>query len=370
MPNSIADKPLIARTQENLNRAKKPTLKTPLGQRLIGYAALSAFLLLLQGASIPIGVKNLNSADLAIMAEAAPPPPPINLKVSLDQLRDKLAQVSAVKNLHAGVFVSDQSTGRYVDVNGHESFPAASMIKVPVFVALLNAIDEGRIKPDQLLEIRQDLITGGSGWLQWRPVGSKISVRDTADLMITISDNTATNMLIDALGGIQSCNLGFQQWGLANTRINNWLGDFQGTNTTSPYDLVYLLARIDRGEILAPASKQWMYQTMSRTKIRTLLPPGLGPGAKIAHKTGDIASMVGDVGIVTVPGGEKYFVSVQVTRPRNDRRANLLIRSLSKMIYECFSTDSIDCAEVAAVPLESMNETPSPHHHHRRHRHG
>jgi beta-lactamase class A len=366
MPNSIVERPPVTQTKTKKTKRSRPT---PPGQRLIGYTALSALLLLLQGASIPIGVKNINSSDLAIMAEAAPPPPPIKLDVSLDQLKAKLAEVSEVKNLHAGLFVTDQKSGRYVDLNGHESFAAASMIKVPVFVALLNAIDQGRISPNQLLVVRQDLITGGSGWLQWRPVGSKISVRDTAELMITISDNTATNMLIDALGGIQACNLAFQEWGLNNTHIKNWLGDFAGTNTTSPYDLVYLLARIDRGEILSPASKQWLYQTMSRTKIRTLLPPGLGPGAKIAHKTGDIASMVGDVGVITVPSGDKYFVSVQVSRPHNDRRANLLIRSLSKMIYQCFSTDSEDCAEVAAVPLESMNESPVVHHRRRHRRH-
>ena len=178
--------------------------------------------------------------------------------------------------MHAGVFVTDQSTGRYVDLNGHEAFPGI-MIKVPVYVALLSAIDRGTVKPGSD-RIRQDLITGGSGWLQWRPAGSKISVRETAELMIIISDNTATNMLIDLLGGKEALNREFQQWGLEHTRINNWLGDFEGTNTTSPYDLVYLLARVDRGELISPDSKKWMYQTMGRTRIRTLLPAQAGAG--------------------------------------------------------------------------------------------
>jgi beta-lactamase class A len=223
-----------------------------------------------------------------------------------------------------------------------------------------------------MLEIKQDSITGGSGWLQWRPVNSKISVRDTADLMITISDNTATNMLIDLLGGKEALNRQFNQWGLAHTRINNMLGDFEGTNTTSPYDLVYLLARVDRGELISPDSRQWMYKTMGRTRIRTLLPPGLGPGAKIAHKTGDIASMVGDVGRVTAPGGQKYFVSVQVERPHNDRRANLLIRSLSKMLYECFSSPDNDGTQVATLAPDALGGTAGAGHtivRHSRHRH-
>jgi beta-lactamase class A len=328
---------------------------------------LAAALVLLQGASTPIG----GSFNSQLSAEASAALPPINLQVPLDQLRAKLEQVSELKDLHAGVFASDQKTGRYVDLNGHESFPAASMIKVPILVALLSAIDAGRVKPDQLLEIRQDLVTGGSGFLQWRPAGSKISVRETADLMIIISDNTATNMIIDLLGGKEVLNSQFQRWGLANTRINNWLGDFAGTNTTSPYDLVYLLARIDRGELIGETSQKWMNQTMSRTRIRTLLPPGLGAGAKIAHKTGDIACMVGDAGIVTTADGQKYFVSVQVRRPSNDRRANLLIRSLSNMIYQCLSSPAADGSEVAVVPLESGGGAAQgpARHHHRHHRH-
>ena len=255
-------------------------------------------------------------------------------------------------------------------MNGAQAFPAASMIKLPVFVALLAGVDAGLVKPDQMLEIKPEQVTGGSGWLRSRPVGSKLSVRDTADLMITISDNTATNMLIDLLGGKEACNRTFASWGCTNTKINNWLGDFEGTNTTSPYDLVYLLARVDRGEIIGADSKKWLNQTMSRTRIRTLLPPGLGAGAKIAHKTGDIACMVGDAGTVTLPTGEKYFVSVQVCRPRNDRRANLFIRSMSEMIYQCFSTNSTNCSQVAVVPLESTNGGVAPsalHRHHRRH---
>lgn len=80
--------------------------------------------------------------------------------------------------------------------------------------------------------------------------------------------------------------------------------------------------------------------------------------------------MVGDAGIVTTPTGQRYIVSVQVERPHNDRRANLLIRALSKMIYKCFSSPSLTCADVEVVPLESL-AGPVRHHrssHRRRHR--
>lgn len=368
MTSSVAEPRLSVPNANRQKPSSRKKRKLPPGQRLLGYMALSSVLLLVQGASIPIGVSwwSFNSKDKSAVGEAAIPPPPITLTQPLDQLKLKLEQISTMKNLHAGVFVSDQATGRYVDVNGHESFPAASMIKLPVFIALLNAVDQGRVKPDDILTIKAEHVTGGSGWLQWRPLGTKMSVRDVADLMIIVSDNTATNMIIDLLGGKEACNAQFAQWGLANTRINNWLGDFEGTNTTSPYDLVYLLARIDRGEVINPESKKWMTQTMLRTRIRTLLPPGLGPGAKIAHKTGDIGIMVGDAGVVTMPNGGKYFVSMQVRRPFNDRRANLLIRAMSKMVYQCFSVPTSDGSEVGVAQLESLGGPARPARHHRR----
>jgi beta-lactamase class A len=357
-----------SQTRPMVAKPRKRVRKVPPGQRLLAYGALSGLLLFLQAGSIPIG-GTLKTGEKT-EANEVPLAPPIKMSSNLEELKNKLAQCAEIKGLHAGVFVSDQVTGRYVDFNGHEAFPAASMIKLPVFVGLLRAVDAGRVKPDDMLEIKPENVTGGSGWLQWRPLGSKISVRDTADLMITISDNTATNMLIDLLGGKAIMNDDFTRWGLTSTRINNYLGDFEGTNTTSPYDLVYLLARIDRGELLKPDSRKWMDSTMLRTRIRTLLPPGLGPGAKIAHKTGDIGCMVGDAGTVYLPTGGRYFVSMQVSRPMNDRRANLLIRSMSKMVYQCFSSNSVDCSQVAVVPLESLSGgAPAPRRHHRRHRH-
>ncbi len=140
-------------------------------------------------------------------------------------------------------------------------------------------------------------------------------------------------MVIDALGGKEPLNKDFKDWGLKQTVINNYLGDFTGTNKTSPYDLVYLLGRVDRGEFLTAASRTWMLNTMKKAKVRTLIWPGLAPGAQFSHKTGDIGSMVGDAGIVTTSDGKKYFVAVQVERPHNDLRANALIRDTSKLLY-------------------------------------
>ncbi len=290
---------------------------------------------------------------------------PFALEQEDKDLEEKLAAACDIKGLHAGVFAVSMKSGQYADFNGKESFAAASMIKVPVLASLMSAIDDGTVKQTQILEIKEKHVTGGSGYLQWRPIGSKVSVQEAAELMMVISDNTATNLLIDLLGDKKTLNRQYKEWGLTQTKINNWLGDFEGTNTTSPYDLVFLLSRIQKGDLLSEQSRNWMFQVMRRTRIRTLLPQGLGPGATIAHKTGDIAGMVGDVGLVTAPDGNQFMVSVQVTRPRNDRRANALIRTCSHLIYQSFATS----APQAKPQSENTAPASAPvhHRHHRRH---
>jgi beta-lactamase class A len=79
---------------------------------------------------------------------------------------------------------------------------------------------------------------------------------------------------------------------------------------------------------------------MEKTRIKTLLPVALPPGAKIAHKTGDIGSLVGDCGIITTPDGRRIIACVQVARPHNDRRANELIRQVSRVMYSGMVAES------------------------------
>ncbi|HEY9714802.1 MAG TPA: serine hydrolase, partial [Chroococcales cyanobacterium] len=265
MPNLLAEKPVpksaVVQTQSIKIRVSKKKKKMPPGPklvlRLVAAAGIASLILVTQ-----IGAqRNGNATTKAGKQEIALAPPSISLRYPLDELKSKIELAADMKSLRTGVFAYDAATGKYVDFHGQEEFSAASMIKMPIFVAMYRALDKGEISLDQLVEMRPDLITGGSGWLQWRPPGSKFPLKDVAYLMITNSDNTATNMIIDLLGGKEVLNRSFSEWGLKTTRINNMLGDFSGTNKISPYDMVYLLARIDRGEIISPESRAMMLKT-------------------------------------------------------------------------------------------------------------
>jgi beta-lactamase class A len=314
-------------------RAAAPA-KIPPGQRLIRYFGLAAVIVLLQSWSFFHGQLRPAPGQQTSVSIAEP----LVLTAEQTDIEEQLKTLVLSKPLRIGVFAIEPKTGRYIDVQGKGQFAAASIIKVPILVSLLQAIDMRALKTNQMLTIKRELITGGSGQLQWRPVGTKISLQEAAKLMIVYSDNTATNMIIDVLGGKGKLNEDFVNWGLKQTKLHNWLGDFEGTNKTSAYDLVYLLSRIDRGELISKTSRQWLYDLMAHARVRTLLLPGLGPGARLAHKTGDIGRMVGDTGIVTTSDGNKYFVAMLVERPHNDLRANEFIRNASQLVYTRFAS--------------------------------
>ncbi|MEN9235965.1 MAG: serine hydrolase, partial [Gloeomargarita sp. GMQP_bins_25] len=128
-------------------------------------------------------------------------------------------------------------------------------------------------------------------------------------------------------------NRQFAEWGLQNTVIRNLLPDLKGTNTTSAADLVHTLALIERGEVLSRRSRDWVLHILRRTENRSLLPAGLGPGAVIGHKTGDIGFIIGDAGLVDTATGQRYLVAIFVQSAYNDPQAVQLVQELSRQVY-------------------------------------
>lgn len=249
------------------------------------------------------------------------------------QVRALMRQYNFLK---AGMFFVDLETGSYLDIGGDFVFPAASTIKLPILMALFQDVDAGKVRLNEILVMRSSLVAGGSGDMQDMPVGSKFSVLRTATKMITISDNTATNMIIHRLGGIARLNQRFRSWGLQDTIMRNWLADLRGTNTTSPKDLVKLLALLMNDKLLSTQSKQQTLAILRRTTTRTLLPAGLGPGATIANKTGDIGFLIGDAGVITMPSGKRYLGGIFVKRPYDDVRGRIFIQKVSRLVYAAF----------------------------------
>ena len=279
-------------------------------------------------------------------------------------LREQFATLAAARpQLTPGAYVIDLNTGEYLNLRGEERFSAASTIAVPILVALFQAVEAEAVALDEGLAMRPDLIDridAGSNASPDRPPNRQYSVLEAAEQAIITGDNAAANLLIDRLGGIAALNARFREWGLEHTTIRNLLPDLSGTNTTSPQDLAKLVAMVERGHLVGPQSRGRILAIMRQTQTQAFLPPELAAGATIAYKTGDIGSMVGDIGLIDMPSGKRYIAAVLVERPHNDPHARELIRAYARAAHRYFAsilpkTDgftTLTSEETATVPVE------------------
>ena len=263
----------------------------------------------------------------------------VPLKESLQQLAGQYSDIEPK------VFVVDLDTKGFVSIEGEEVIASASTIKLPLLVAFFQDVDGGKIRLEERLIMTEDSIGGGSGTMQYQEPGTRFSALETASKMMTVSDNTATNMLIERMGGIEKLNQRFMKMGLKATRLRNLLPDLTGTNTTTAEDLGNLLAKIDSGELISLRSRDRLLYIMRNLVRNTLLPVGLEPGAIIAHKTGDIKSVLGDVGIIDMPNGKRYIASVLVKRPDNAAQAKEYIQKASGIVYQYFKPQTAAVSE-------------------------
>jgi beta-lactamase class A len=268
---------------------------------------------------------NVLTANLPIGREVG------SLKAQLQSLVNKYSDLSP------GMYFIDVETGDYVNLGGDRVYAAASTIKLPILMAFFEAVDAGRISLDEKLTVTNAAITGGSGTLQYYR-GAKISALSTATRMITISDNTATNMIISRLGGLAAVNARFRSWGLNNTYLQNYLGDFKGTNKTSAVDLVKASALVAKRKVMSEDSRARALDILNATENTKLLKAGLGDGAHIAHKTGTLGVILGDAGIIERPSGKLYLAGVFVRRPFNDLRGRYFIQEASRLSYNYFNS--------------------------------
>jgi beta-lactamase class A len=257
-------------------------------------------------------------------------------KPSLELQQQLQATTQPKTKLDSSYIFVEIDSGEYSELGADRVLPAASTIKLPILIALFQDIDTGKVQLAEKLTITPQSIAKGSGDLQKQKPGTQVSMLVAATKMMTISDNTATNLLIDRLGGKAVLNHRFRTWGLKVTTINQPLPDLEGTNTTTAKELARSIQAIQRGNIVSAPARAQMLNMMSHTARNTMLPKGLGAGAKIAHKTGDIGSLVADVGSIELPSGKKYLAAVLVKRPHNDPAAPELIRQMSKIAYDYF----------------------------------
>ncbi len=300
---------------------------------------------------IPRDISFLNSAEFSIAGNTfldtryIDPVNETNPLMNAPAVTDEMPNVKRrLKNLMAsyprlkpGIFIWDYTTGKYVAINADKAFSAASIIKLPILFQLFRRVEKDLINLEDSMSTDKAFISRGSGSLQYFPLGTTFTYARLAELMIQNSDNTASNMLLAAVGGMNELNRAIKNWGFAKTHFYEWLPDLKGKNQTSPAELGRMLYNIDNPDFLSLKSRAEIVEIMGHVKNRYLIQAGLPYNTQFLHKTGDISSMLGDAGIVILPDGRKYIIAVLVNRPWNDYSAKQFINEASEIVYKSIS---------------------------------
>jgi len=186
-------------------------------------------------------------------------------------------------------------------------FPAASTIKMVILVAVAQAIDEGHLSLSERLPVLTTQKVGGSGVLNWLQTGLELTLRDHAWLMIAISDNTASNVLIDAVG-MPAIHDVERSLGLSATSLNRrFLGRLPDhgapENVATAADLTKILSSIVDGSAASPDRCAWMLELLGDQQHTDRLSRNLPGGVTFAGKSGSLTGIAHDAGLLRAPGG-------------------------------------------------------------------
>lgn len=258
----------------------------------------------------------------------------LNENQKLTGLENQIQNLASMyPSIHPSVFVWDYESGNYADFNADEVFATASIIKLPVLAELFRSIEQGELTIYDEMSLTEYYRTEGSGSLQFKAANSTYTIDTLARMMITESDNSATNMLMAKLGSMTDINRAIRNWGLKHTGVQTWLPDYDGTNHTTARDMATILYNLDNPNFLSVSSRERIFDYMGHVHNNRLIQAGLPAGTVFMHKTGDIGKMLGDAGIVFAPNGKKYIVVILANRPHNSPLGKEFIVKASEIIY-------------------------------------
>ncbi len=241
---------------------------------------------------------------------------------------------------------------KVIAVNGDKTFAMASTYKVAIATTVLDRVDKGELSLDQLVDVPTDMhVVGEIALAETFPhPGIKLSVANLIEVMITESDNTATDVCMGLAGGPAAVTKNLRRLGITDFRVDRLtteiLRDFYGLpgkatpkvaaeafknnpalattqadrnmdfeadprDHATPLAMLKLLLAIDGGTAMSPESSKFLLGVMSRTRTGAGRLKGMLPkGTPVAHKTGTVGGIANDVGYITLPDGRRFAIAV------------------------------------------------------------
>ena len=241
-------------------------------------------------------------------------------------LRRVLDSLARAHDGVVGYSVRNIDTGERLDLRGDETFPTASLIKVSLLVTLFDMVEKGDIALDDPIRVLKVDKVPGSGLLQFLHDGIEITVRDAAWLMSTISDNTATNLLVDKIAIRRSWQK-MEALGLPHTKLHS--KSFQrmtsvamdssvkyGLGVTTPNEMARLFELMAQGKAVSPSADSTMLDILEHNTYSAMLPRFI-PGVRLAHKDGETDQVRTNCGLMRLQSRVALCI---MTRENQDRR--------------------------------------------------
>ena len=281
----------------------------------------------------------------------------MNDETKTETLRQECERIfSASKAVAFAVVVHDYETGLRLSMNGDRRFHAASTMKVAILLAIGKAIDEGRIRPNDTLHVRNRFYSAidrtpfridaeSDGYPQLHKlIGRTARISDLTEWMIVSSSNLATNLLLDYLT-LEEAQRVLREAGVNGLDLRRGVDDTKAhdqnfNNETTANGLLQLFATL-RGDFLSKASRDRAINILLQQRFNSMIPASLPSHASVAHKTGEISTACHDAGIVYLPEREPYILVVltEVQADTNGRRET--IAKISEAVFQCLTGQEV-----------------------------
>ena len=255
------------------------------------------------------------------------------------RLEQDIAGLAAELDGVLGLGARNLITGEEIYWNPERIFPQGSTIKILILIELFRQVEADEIDLKDTYKVHDADKVGGAGIL--KELGHetvRLTIHDLAVMMMVLSDNTASNLLID-LVGMARINETMQELGFQQTRLTRRFQDYHGLhtgldNTSTPEELIRLLSMLYRNELAGPETTEAILDVMQRPKsseLRELLPQDL----VIAHKPGGLNGGVSDAGIVFLPGSP-YAITLMTNFLHDTDQGRHILARASKLMWRYF----------------------------------
>lgn len=270
-------------------------------------------------------------------------------------LEQKLYSILGRLEGEVGIYFEDIQTGENISINPDRVFSAASTVKIPLVSLLFQKVNEDKIALSDTIELSEENRVGGTGILKNLDKRYKPTVLDLATLAIIVSDNAATNQLVDLVGGLEEITKYCESIGLTSTKFQRKMMDIKAKaagkdNLTTARDMGNILVKLVRNEIVSDNASKQIIDIMKSQQLRSKLPayiPAIDtsnpadhymeiePGTvMVANKTGDLDRVQHDIGIFILPGNNYYVLAMFTSNLSADSEGIRAIGEVSKAVYE------------------------------------